>query len=407
MKNPPVLAPGQPFTKGWRIRNNGTCPWTDTYSLSYVQGNVPQAQMGGQRTFIQGVVPPGGTYDMYVDMVAPVVPGTYQGIWQMLSSISYPFGQRIWVGIQVPAPPTPTPQITPTPSTTISFSANPTYITAGQPVNFNWSVQNAQAVYFYAQGQPWQNNMVNAVGGTVVYPATTTTYELRVVALNGAVDVQQITIQVSQPLPVINYFTAEPTQIKAGACVNLTWQTSGGATHVQLMRNQYVILDNAQLTGGAQDCPDTTGQVVYTLSAKNAVGNSVTNQQIVNVEAPPPANPLVGTHWQMLSYYDGVGAMLAILPGTDVDITFGAASDIGGSAGCNTYSGSYIVSGASMAMTGISATKKVCDSPAGIMQQESTFLGLLSQTQTYSLNGSQLKFFNSNGQLLLEFAPET
>jgi heat shock protein HslJ len=171
------------------------------------------------------------------------------------------------------------------------------------------------------------------------------------------------------------------------------------------MRNQYVVLDNAQLTGGVQDCPDTTGQVVYSLAAKNAVGNSVTNQQTVNVEAPPPTNPLVGTHWQMVSYYDGVGAMLAIIPGSDVDITFGAASDIGGSAGCNTYTGSYLVSGSSMAFTGISTTKMNCDTPAGIMQQESAFISLLTGTQSYSLNGSQLRFFNSSGQLLLEFAP--
>lgn len=405
MKNPPVLAPGQPFTKGWRIRNNGTCPWTSTYSLSYVQGNVPQAQMGGQRTFIQGMVPPGSTYDMYVNMVAPVVPGTYQGFWQMLSSISFPFGQRIWVGIQVPAQPTATPQITPTPSTSISFSATPTTIIAGQGVTFNWSVQNATAVYFYAQGQPWQNYPVNATGGTVVYPATTTTYELRVVQPNGVVDVKQITIQVNQPAPNIEYFIAEPTQIKAGACVNLTWKTSGGVTQVQLQRNQYVILDNAQFTGSAQDCPDTVGQVIYTLVARNAAGNSVTNQQTVNVEAPPVTNPLVGTNWQLVSYYDGVGAMIAILPGTDVDIKFGAANDIGGSAGCNTYSGSYLISGSSMAITGISSSKKACDTPPGIMEQESAFLSLLSQTQSYNLNGTQLLLYNASGQLLLEFAP--
>ena len=28
MTNPPVMQPGQAFTKGWRLRNSGTCPWT-------------------------------------------------------------------------------------------------------------------------------------------------------------------------------------------------------------------------------------------------------------------------------------------------------------------------------------------------------------------------------------------
>ncbi len=38
MKNPPVLQPGQPFTKGWRVRNSGTCTWNSTYSFRFVQG---------------------------------------------------------------------------------------------------------------------------------------------------------------------------------------------------------------------------------------------------------------------------------------------------------------------------------------------------------------------------------
>ncbi len=38
MQNPPVLNPGQPFTKGWRVLNTGTCTWTSAYRLAFVQG---------------------------------------------------------------------------------------------------------------------------------------------------------------------------------------------------------------------------------------------------------------------------------------------------------------------------------------------------------------------------------
>ena len=48
MTNPPVMQPGQPFTKGWRMRNSGTCTWTTGYKLAFSYGNVPAAQMGGQ-----------------------------------------------------------------------------------------------------------------------------------------------------------------------------------------------------------------------------------------------------------------------------------------------------------------------------------------------------------------------
>ena len=65
MTAPPVIAGGQPFRKGWRVLNNGTCTWDSSYVLSFVQGNQPGARMGGQPTPIAGTVAPGATYDLY------------------------------------------------------------------------------------------------------------------------------------------------------------------------------------------------------------------------------------------------------------------------------------------------------------------------------------------------------
>ena len=36
--------------------------------------------------------------------LAGVPPGVYQGFWQMANAGGRPFGERIWAGIQVPAP---------------------------------------------------------------------------------------------------------------------------------------------------------------------------------------------------------------------------------------------------------------------------------------------------------------
>ena len=76
MTAPPVLAPGQAFTKSWRVRNSGTCTWTTAYRLVFVEGNLPGAQMGGQAAFVAGRVASGATYDFNVPMVAPVISGT-------------------------------------------------------------------------------------------------------------------------------------------------------------------------------------------------------------------------------------------------------------------------------------------------------------------------------------------
>ena len=109
MQSPPPISPGQAFSKGWRIQNSGTCAWTTAYRLVFVDGNTPGASMGGQPTAVQGFVPAGQQYDIFVNLVAPLTPGTYQGIWQMVDEQNRPFGDRIWVGITVPSPATATP----------------------------------------------------------------------------------------------------------------------------------------------------------------------------------------------------------------------------------------------------------------------------------------------------------
>ena len=59
MTAPPIMNPGQPFRKGWRIRNTGTCTWDSRYVLHPDGGNSPAASMGGRPTPVLGLVPPG------------------------------------------------------------------------------------------------------------------------------------------------------------------------------------------------------------------------------------------------------------------------------------------------------------------------------------------------------------
>jgi polar amino acid transport system substrate-binding protein len=506
MKNPPKLSPGQPFTKGWRIRNTGTCTWTNTYSLDYAGGNNSSARMGGQRTFIERNVFPGNVYDIYVNMVAPIVPGTYQGFWQMLNATSSPFGQKVWVGIEVVPNATSTPKPTQTPSPSISFTADRTTINPGEAVTFSWNVVNASAVYFYAQGQPWQDNMVYASGSRTVYPPQSTTYELRVVWKDGAVETRQIFITVNPPPPGapkitqfsvsppdqitlgacvtlqwavegqvtnirlqrdgqdiwgnaplsgatqdcpaaagqavyaieasgpggttrqqhailvnsppptdaptatspppppnIDYFAVDPTQIQLGSCVNLSWRVNGTVNNVQLSRDGAIILDGGSLTGSAQDCPTAQGQVQYLLVASNNLGQSDTQAATVVVEAPPVVNPLENTNWKLLSYNNGTGGMQSVLAGSELTISFQADLIAKGSAGCNTYEGGYSVSGSQLTIGELAVTKLACGDPPGIMEQESAYLQHLRSAYTFQVDGKNLRIYDTQGQLLLEY----
>jgi ABC-type amino acid transport substrate-binding protein len=71
MTAPPVLLPGQDFTKGWRVRNDGTCPWPADLELVYTNGNRIEAAMGGSSAKIGRVVLPGEEIDISVNLRAP------------------------------------------------------------------------------------------------------------------------------------------------------------------------------------------------------------------------------------------------------------------------------------------------------------------------------------------------
>ena len=293
MTAPPVLSPGQVFVKGWRVRNTGTCTWDNRYRLAYVGGNTPAAQMGGIPVFVAGTVPPGATYDFYVQLVAPAAPGTYQGFWQMYNDLNRPFGARVWVGIRVPSPVTATPTPTPTsPAAQIEFHATPNNITDGDPVNFWWNVQNVREVYFYREGQNWWEHGVEGVGSRTEYPSSTTSYFLRVVLRDGSVEVREERIYVEQEAdpPDIRFFNVEPDdRIVLGQCVDISWDVRN-VDDVDITRNGDSVWRNAPDQGDTRDCPPGLGRFEYRLDASGPGGNSRARRS-VEVVAGATATP--------------------------------------------------------------------------------------------------------------------
>ena len=96
-----TFAPGDTFTKIWRVRNSGTCNWTTRYSAAYQNGTRLAAT---NSVPLANVVPVGSTYDVAVNMTAPTTPGVYQATWRLRSSGNAPFGTRLTVRIEVVDP---------------------------------------------------------------------------------------------------------------------------------------------------------------------------------------------------------------------------------------------------------------------------------------------------------------
>jgi len=414
MTAPPVIPPGTPFQKGWRIRNTGTCTWNYQYFLNYAGGNSPLSRMGGLPTPIVGLVSPGGSYDIYLNLVAPVTPGTYQGFWEMNNPRSVPFGERIWVGITVPpanpATPTPAPDI----PQIYRFLVNPTNLQVGQCVQISWEVVGSVTVVnIFRDGNPiWVNGPAIGTLQDCLTSAGVVSYEIQANGPGGTSRADQ-TVNVADtppptatpaplPPPLISFFNVQPDQIELGGCVSMNWGVDGTVDYVRLLRNGQPILDNAANVGNASDCPPAPGATIYRLEASGA-GQSVSSERAVNVSQPAQPPSFANQNWVLTNLSDRQGNTPAVIAGTQITAIFDINGNVQGQAGCNTYAGRYTAAGNSMTIVVDSNSLMSCTEPPGVMEQENLYLSLLQSTSSYQQTNNQLMLYGGNNTLLLVF----
>jgi heat shock protein HslJ len=93
---------------------------------------------------------------------------------------------------------------------------------------------------------------------------------------------------------------------------------------------------------------------------------------------------LTGKVWALT---DLMGKPLAA--GVGISAQFSADGTVSGSAGCNSYSGTYTVSGNSITISSsMATTMMMCDE--AVMEQESAYLKALAEAKTYEVKGDQL-----------------
>jgi heat shock protein HslJ len=178
---------------------------------------------------------------------------------------------------------------------------------------------------------------------------------------------------------------------------------AGGASGSRILRNGTVIADNAGLSGEQTDCPDQAGSYTYRLEAYNEAGHTVTRERTIAVTGSAADNPLGGTQWQVISYYDANHAegMAPVLSGTSLTAIFGSDGQVNGSAGCNSYSASYTVDGSLLAISPAAPTARMCETPEGIMAQETAFMAAMASAGSFAIDGEQLHLLNASGQLVM------
>jgi heat shock protein HslJ len=82
-----------------------------------------------------------------------------------------------------------------------------------------------------------------------------------------------------------------------------------------------------------------------------------------------------------------------------------SADQISGSAGCNTYFGTYEVRGSEISIRDVANTEMWCMEPEDLMDQEQAFLTALTSVASYRLAGERLELLDGAGSVTLVFEP--
>jgi len=82
----------------------------------------------------------------------------------------------------------------------------------------------------------------------------------------------------------------------------------------------------------------------------------------------------------------------AVLEGTTVTARFDSAGQrVQGSAGCNSYFGDYEVDGNDISFSAIGNTEMYCMEPEGVMDQETDYLTILRDSQSFKVTDGKLE----------------
>lgn len=116
---------------------------------------------------------------------------------------------------------------------------------------------------------------------------------------------------------------------------------------------------------------------------------------------------LAGTSWSVTGFNNGKQAVVSVLTGTSLTMSFAGDGKVGGSAGCNRYTATYASAGQKLTFGPAAATRMMCAQPGGVMEQEQQFLKALETVATARFEGDRLELRTSGGQLAVTLSKAT
>lgn len=113
-----------------------------------------------------------------------------------------------------------------------------------------------------------------------------------------------------------------------------------------------------------------------------------------------PRNPVLG-NWVVEAFAAADGTVTEPLEGTTLTAVFGIAT-VGGSAGCNTYTGTYGTNGTVLRIGRLATTRIACADD--VMAQETAFLAAMEGSALVDRRGTTLTLTDRNGGILVSMS---
>jgi heat shock protein HslJ len=149
----------------------------------------------------------------------------------------------------------------------------------------------------------------------------------------------------------------------------------------------------------ATGCTSQPSQIPATPAATAAPTAAATTAAAI-----PPT--LAGTTWT-LGWFDNTnGVWSKVAEGSSITATFLNEGRVTGSGGCNGYSANFHLGDSPrIYIERPKVTERKCQTPTGVMSQESYFFTDLEWAESYSITNGQLLIFDKANKKILQFDP--
>ncbi len=191
------------------------------------------------------------------------------------------------------------------------------------------------------------------------------------------------------PSPTVSFWS-DATTVAQGECTGLHWSVEGSDPAVFIYEYDADVSSGSVPNSGSMSiCPTQT--TTYEMRVQHADGRVEFRTVTITVQ---PSTSIENTSWVVSTLYGEFP-----LPGSSPTATFGSSNNFSANGGCNTFNGTYSISGSSISIGPLAGTQMSCGE--ALDQQEQAYATALQSARSFTIDGSQMTLFDGNGQELL------